>query len=201
MRIKESNNIKDIVPILANVFLEDFVLSEYLHSEYQEFYNASGEALGCLTKYFNCQMSDSEVLSIEKDRDSVRIEVNDLNYCILAEELVREKNLKIEIQNIQFPCTFLFQGIHHYTINEVDKDGTLVEISDYSIAYNSQILFDQLIFLDNQTIEIGFSLWKYIEDTGKNFLLLISADRCDVMETQIELFNKLANGNLSYFKK
>ena len=58
-----------------------------------------------------------------------------------------------------------------------------------------------VIFLDNRTIEIGFSLWKYIEDTGKNFLLLISAERCDVMETQVELFNKLANGNLSYFKK
>lgn len=180
--------------------MEDFVLSENMLNEYQGYYNANCENLGTLNKYFNNQMSDYEIMSIEKDKDLIKIEINDLNYCIMAEELAREKNLQVKLQSLKFPCTFLFQGITHYTINEVDKNGDLKEIPDYSTVLNSQILFDQLIYLDNKTIEIGFSLWKYIGSTGKNFLLLISAQSCNVLETQIELFNKLANGSLSDFK-
>ena len=199
MRIGESNNIKDIVPVLANVFLEDYVLSNDLLAEYQGYYNLKQDALGTLTKYFNNQMSDYEILSMNCDNDCLKIEINDLNYCLMAEEMVREKNLSIEIQDFKFPCTFCFQGIQHYTISQVGANGELVEIPDYSLVSNAQILFDQLIYVDNDNIEIGFSIWKYMGGTGHNFLLLISAKTCQVIETQIELFDKLINSNISEF--
>jgi hypothetical protein len=179
--------------------MEDYVLSNELLSEYQGYYNLKQDALGTLTKYFNNQMSDYEILSMKSDNDCLKIEINDLNYCLMAEEMVREKNLNIEIQDLKFPCTLCFQGIQHYTISQVGTNGELVEIPDYSLVSNAQILFDQLIYVDNDNIEIGFSIWKYMGGTGHNFLLLISAKTCQVLETQIELFDKLINSNMSEF--
>ncbi len=197
MRIGESNNIKDIAPILANVFMQDFVLTESLLCEYQKYYHSKQEKLGLLYNYLNNQMSDYEIISIKKNDQLLTMVINDLNYCLMAEDIAREKNLEAEIQNVLFPCIFTFQGIKHYSISEVGENGELTEISDYSVISNPQILFDQLIYIDKDTIELGISLWKYIGKTGKNFLLLITANNFEVLETQIEQFNKLVNGNIS----
>lgn len=201
MRIKESKYIFEIVPNLANVFLKDYSISEELMVQYEKYYASTEPQLGMLEKYLNNQMSDFEVMSICKSNNSIEITINDLNYCLMAEELVRNENLDLDIQDIKFPCVFVFHDINHYSINEVNNDGELCEITDYSIIDKSQILLDQLIYIDSTNIEIGFTLWKYIGVTGKNFLMLISANSFQVKETQIELFNKLQNGNYSDFKK
>lgn len=201
IRIGESKYIIDLVPNLANIFLKDYSISDELTAKYESYYSVSIPQLGMLEKYLNNQMSDFEVLSICKSNNSIAITINDLNYCLMAEEWIRNEKLDLEAESIKFPCTFMFHDIKHYSINEVKNDGEICEISDYSITENSQLLLDQLIYIDNKGIEIGFTLWKYIGGTGRNFLLLISAESFQVKETQIELFKKLQNGNYSEFKK
>lgn len=201
MRIGESNNIKNLTPILANVFMDGFVLTDKLFQDYQEYFRIKQDELGVLNKYLNNQMSDFEVLAIKKEDNTLKMIVNDLNYCMLAEEIVREKNIEIDVQNLKFPFIFLFKDIKHYSISQVNHHGDLVELNDYSVVRNSQILFDQLIYCDKNTIEIGFSLWKYLEGTGRNFLLLVSAKICNVFETQVELLDKLSSGDIALFKE
>jgi hypothetical protein len=197
IRIGKSNRAKDIVPILADLFLSDYELSDQNLREYQLYYISNLGKLGQLGKYLNNQMSDYEILSIEKGADYVKFIINDLNYTLMAEELVRERKLDIPLNDIVFPIILKFQGINSYSVNEVSSDGDLVEINDHSVFYNAQILFDQLIYIDEKNIELGFSLWKYIGTRGKNFLLLISANLCQVSEAQIDLFNKIKNGQIS----
>lgn len=199
MRIGESNNIKDLAPILANTFVEDFIPSNQVFEDYQEYFKSKEIGLGTLKSYLNDQMSDFEVLSITKEYNSLRLEVNDLNYCIRAEEIIKERGLKIDNQSLKLPCIFLFKEVDHFSLSLIDKKGELKEVKDYSVTRNSQILFDQLIHYDQDSIEIAFTLWKYIGGKGKNFLLLISARTCDVKETQIELLNRLMNGDISGF--
>jgi hypothetical protein len=200
VRIGESNNIKSLTPILANVFMDGFVLTESILKDYQEYFMLKQDELGILTKYLNNQMSDFEILSIFKDDNSLRIEINDLNYCLMAEEIARENSLAIDACKVKLPFILIFKNIEHYSVSEVDNTGELKEITDYSIVENSQILFDQLIYLDKNTIEIGFSLWKYINGTGHNFLLLLSAKTVKVIEAQIELLDKVMKGDISAFK-
>ena len=200
MRIGESNNIRDITPILGSVFIRNIQQPDSVMADYIDNYNTKRLALGSLAKYFNNQMSDYEVMAINKENDIIKIVINDLNYSLMAEDFVRENKPDFDLSETKFPFSFLFHGIKHFTINDVDETGEFKEIPDYSIVSNTQILFDQLIYFDNNTIEIGFSLWKYIGGKGKNFLLLISANKCEVYETQIEQYNKLINGNISGFK-
>jgi hypothetical protein len=197
IRIGKSNRVKDIVPILADLFISDYELSDQKLKDYQLFYISNLEKLGQLGKYLNNQMSDYEILSIEKGTNDLKFIINDLNYTLMAEEFVREKKLNIPLDDIVFPIIIKFQGVNSYSVNEVSCDGDLIEINDHSVFYNSQILFDQLIYIDENNIEIGFSIWKYIGTRGKNFLLLISANLCQVSEAQIDLFNKITNGQIS----
>ena len=194
MRIAESNNIKEITPLLANVFLNDFDLTDNHLINYQQYYTLNESMLGPLGKYLNNQMSDSEVLCIESDEKRLKIVINDLNYCLMAEEIIRVRGLLLETKNLKFPCTFLFQDVLHYSINEIEINGQIAEIRDYSVIYNCQILFDQLIYIDKNTIEMALVLWKYSEGSGKNYLLLISAGSCSVLELQDEMLHQLKDG-------
>lgn len=187
--IDKNKNIVDIVPILSEDFI-DTELSIDRIRDYKQFYTSNSHKLGKLSKYLMNQMHDCEILRTRFAEDSIEIEVNDINYFLKIEHDYPE--LKFGEQ--EYPFKIQITNYSEFSVHEVNEKGELIEIDNPNIV-GAEILYDQLIKLDESKIDLGITLWKESKKHNNYLLLLISAEKISIEENQEKNIKKLINGN------
>ena len=201
--MSNNKNIQIIAPLLANDFV-DMEESIFDMDNYSILLEQNSARLGLFKKYLVCKLHDSWIIQINQDNDNLKIALNDFSTYVFADTLIEKFNLSIDSDNISFPLTIELEGDLKVEYNSVNDDGELEIINPIKLDV---YLYEQVIKLDKERVEIVFHFWKSnLEENkpGEKIIMIASAKNLTLIEDQdrawIELFGKEFDSLYKYFK-
>jgi len=201
-RIDDSmtRNIQDIAPLLADHFMDaennatTFELNKQLVTN-------NTQRLGLYHKYLGL-LHDSWFIKTSITKDKFSITLNDFTTHVFSDVIVDKKKLNINHDRLVFPLQIDFE-ITNLTFNTVDEDGNIKNIEPTNI---NEYLYEQIISIDEDRIEIGLVVWKdeINDESGQYILVLLSVKNIVVSEFQhnawVEIFGNAYDNYYKYFR-
>ncbi len=192
--------IQDIAPLLADHFV-DMEDDAKTYEENNKLVADNAQRLGLYHKYLGL-LHDSWFIKTNITADKFSITLNDFTTHVFSDVIVDKKKLKIDHDKLVFPIQLDFE-IKNLTFNTVDDDGNIQSIAPTTI---NEYLYEQVISIDNDKIEIGLVVWKDETDdkSGQHILILMSAKNITLTELQenawTEIFGNAYDNYYKYFK-
>ena len=194
-------NITSVAPFLASDFV-DLVEPTFNIEAYQEFIDKHRTALGTFQNYLISKLHDSRVIEVITTANEFTIVLNDIVTFDFAQAVINEKGLPIDIKLLTFPVSLrLFDNpaVKYY---QVEDNGDMIEIEPVSLH---EYLYEQVLRLEDNLIEIGFTFWQDRSHAGERFIVIVQANQIDVEEKQFfawkQAFGEDLNGYYFYFKE
>jgi hypothetical protein len=195
-----TRNIQDVVPLLADHFLEIETDATILENN-QKLVVENAHRLGPFYKYLGL-LHDSWFLKTNLTNDKFSITLNDFTTHVFSDVIVERQKLNISHDKLVFPIQIDFE-ITNLTFNRVDVNGNIRSIEPTMI---NEYLYEQIISIDKDNIEIGLVVWKdgIKNKFGQDILILMSAKKITLTEFQdkawVELFGNIYDNYYKYFK-
>lgn len=196
-----SSKIQDIAPILADQFIDIEADQQGLKLN-KILIDDNAIRLGLYYKYLGL-LHDSWFIQSNIFDDKYTIILNDFTTHVFADVIVDRKGLNINHDKLIFPIQVDFQ-ITDLTFNIVDEDGIIQRIQ--SPPKLDKYLYEQIISIDDQTINIGLVTWRdgTIDTPGQRILVLISARSITLTELQDmawkQIFGNKYDNYYKYFR-
>jgi hypothetical protein len=194
------NRIQDLAPLLADDFV-DFEANSKTRKKYSKLVDENSHRLGLYYKYLGL-LHDSTIVKINITTDKFSITLNDFTTQVFSDVIVDKNKLGIDHDKLVFPIQLDFETIN-LTFNTVDEDGTIQCIEPTII---NEYLYEQIISIDEDKIEIGLVAWKdgIEEKRGKHILILMKVKNIILTELQAiawtEIFGNAYDNYYKYFK-
>ena len=195
-----TRNIQNIAPLLANHFL-DIEINRKTLDENHKLVTDNAQRLGLYHKYIGL-LHDSWFIKTNITDDKFSITLNDFTTHIFSDVIVDKKKLDIDHDKLVFPIQVDFETTN-LTFNTVDGDGNIHNIEPTII---NEYLYEQIISLNNDKIEIGLIVWKtgVKRKPGQRILILMSVKNITLTELQdnawTEIFGNAYDNYYEYFK-
>jgi hypothetical protein len=194
-----TKNIQDVVPLLADIFL-DLEADSTLFNRNQKLVSDNSKRIGLYYKYLGL-LHDSWVLKTNITSDKFSITLNDFTTHVFADAIIEKHSLNIEHDKLVFPIQLDFE-ISDLSFNTVDEEGNIQRIKPLFV---DEYLYEQIITVDNKNIAVGLVVWKNNNDNpGQHILILLSAKSILLTEQQDkawkDLFGDKYNDCFNYFK-
>jgi len=195
-----TRKIQDITPWLGYYFMDiEIEPSSFEHNK--KLLNDNIPRLGQYYKYFGL-LHDSWIINTNIDSDRFSITLNDFTTHVFSDAIIDKKKLKINHDKLVFPIKIEFE-ISNITYNTVDEEGNIRPVEKSNI---NEYLYEQIISVDNDKIEIALIVWKdgIDDERGQEILILVSAKSIILTEFQdnawIEIFGNSYDDYYKYFK-
>ena len=182
-----TEKIHKIAPLLADHFVDhDCDYSTIKRNK--KLVDENAQRLGGFYKYLGF-LHDSWVLKTDITQNKFSILLNDFTTHVFSDVIVDKKKLDIIHDKLVFPILIEFE-INSVTYNTVDEDGTIRPIEPLTI---NEYLYEQVISIDHENIEIGFVVWKngIKRKRGQQILILVNAKNINLTEMQDQAWNKI----------
>lgn len=195
-----TRNIQDIAPLLAVHFV-DFESNEITFEKNNKLVADNAQRLGLYHKYLGL-LHDSWFIKTNITADKFSITLNDFTTHVFADVIVDKKKLDIDHDKLVFPIQLDFETMN-LTFNIVDEDGNIQNIEPTTI---NEYLYEQIISIDKDNIEIGLVVWKdgLDDKPGQHILILMSVKNIVLTELQdnawTEIFGNAYDNYYEYFK-
>ncbi|MEO6285374.1 MAG: hypothetical protein ABIN80_09450 [Dyadobacter sp.] len=195
-----TKNIINVAPLLADHFV-DIEIDANTFEENEKLVTENAHRLGLYYKYLGL-LHDSWFIGTKITANKLTIKLNDFTTHVFSEVIVDKKKLDIDHEKLVFPILIEFE-ITNLTFNTVDENGEIQKIRSTSIG---EYLYEHIISIDNEKIEIGLVVWKdgIGNKRGQHILLLITAKNITVTELQDdawkEIFGNAYDDYYKYFK-
>lgn len=198
MKIGYYKRIQKLCPGIADCFTE-----RKLKKEARELYENKYEQIKGTTLYSYLRyLHDSQILEFIKNKNEISIMMNDFIFTNFIYALCEYKKINIDFKKQIFPVTFIFKNLKNYSFNKVKESGIIKSIDTIKFKNCKEYLYDEIISLDENGIEIGFVFYT---NKREKILFLISSCKIDIIENQLENFKKIFgedyNGVLSVYLK
>lgn len=196
-----TRNIQDIAPLLADHFV-DIENDATTFEKNNELVADNAQRLGLYHKYLGL-LHDSWFIKTNVTSDKFSITLNDFTTHVFSDVIVDKKKLNIDHDKLVFPIQLDFETTN-LTFNTVDEDGNIQSIEPTTI---NEYLYEQVISIDKDKIEIGLVVWKDgVDDKpGMQILILMSVKNITLTELQdnawTEIFGNTYDNYYKYFKK
>lgn len=196
-----TRNIQDIAPLLADHFV-NIEIDSATFEKNNKLVADNAQRLGLYHKYLGL-LHDSWFIKTNITADKFSITLNDFTTHVFSDVIVDKKKLDIDHDKLVFPIQLDFKTTN-LTFNTVDEDGFIKNIEPTTI---NEYLYEQVISIDNDKIEIGLVVWKDgIDDkSGQHILILMSVKNITLTELQdnawTEIFGNAYDNYYKYFKK
>lgn len=190
-------NIQIIAPLLADHFV-DFESDKKTLEDNNKLVADNAQRLGLYHKYLGL-LHDSWLININITDDKFSITLNDFTTHVFSDVIVDRKKLAIDHDKLVFPIQLDFET-SNLTYNTVDEDGIILSIEPTAI---NEYLYEQIISVDNDKIEIGLVVWKdgIGNQPGQHILILMSVKNITLTELQYSAWKKIfGNSYDSYYK-
>lgn len=195
-----TRKIQDIAPLLADHFV-DIENDRTTYVENNKLVEDNAQRLGLYYKYLGL-LHDSWFIKANINADKFSITLNDFTTHVFSDVIVDKKKLNIDHDKLVFPIQIDFETTN-LTFNIVDEDGNIEIIEPTTI---NEYLYEQVISIDNDKIEIGLVVWKdgIDEKPGKHILILMSVKNIILTDLQdnawTEIFGNTYDNYYQYFK-
>jgi hypothetical protein len=193
-------NIQDIAPLLAGHFM-DVESDATAFEENNKLVADNAQRLGLYRKYLGL-LHDSWFIDTNITADKFSITLNDFTTHVFSDVIVDKKKLNIEHDKLVFPIQLDFE-ITSITFNTVDEDDNIQPIEPASI---NEYLYEQIISIKNDKIEIGLVVWKdgIDDNAGQHILILMNVKNIIMKELQdnawAAIFGTSYDNYYKYFK-
>ncbi len=193
-------NIQDIAPFLADHFV-DIERDVKTFEKNNKMVADNAKRLGLFHKYLGL-LHDSWFLKTIITADKFSITLNDFTTHVFSGVIVDKNKLNIDHDKLVFPIQIDFETTN-LTFNTVDEDGNIQIIEPITI---DEYLYEQIISIDYEKIEIGLVVWKrgIDDEPGRQILLLMSVKNIVLTELQdnawTEIFGNDFDNYYKYFK-
>lgn len=195
-----TRKIQDIAPLLTDHFVD--IESDITTLEKNKKMVAdNAKRLGLFHKYLGL-LHDSWFIKTNITADKFSITLNDFTTHVFSDVIVDKKKLNIDHDKLVFPIQVDFETTN-LTFNTVDEYGNIQSIEPTTIH---EYLYEQIISIDNDKIEIGLVVWKSgtKKKPGQHILILMSVNNISLTELQdnawTEIFGKAFDNYYKYFK-
>jgi len=195
-----TRNIQNIAPLLADHFM-DIECDALIFQENNKLVADNAQRLGLYHKYLGL-LHDSWFIKTNITADKFSITLNDFTTHIFADVIVDKKKLDIDHDKLVFPIQLDFETMN-LTFNIVDEEGNIQNIQPTTI---NEYLYEQIISIDKDNIEIGLVVWKdgLDDKPGQHILILMSVKNIVLTELQdnawTEIFGNAYDNYYEYFK-
>jgi hypothetical protein len=195
-----TRNIQDIAPLLADHFV-DIESDATTFEKNNKLVSDNSKRLGLYHKYLGL-LHDSWFIKTNSTVDKLSITLNDFTIRVFSDVIVDKKKLDIDHDKLVFPIQLDFETTN-LSFNTVDEDGNIQTIEPTAL---NEYLYEQIISIDNDKIEIGLVVWKngIDDERGQHILILMSVKNITVTELQDnawkELFGNAYDKYYKYFK-
>jgi len=195
-----TRNIQDIAPLLADHFV-DIESDARTLEDNNKLVADNAKRLGLYHKYLGL-LHDSWFIDTNITADKFSITLNDFTTHVFSDVIVDKKNLNIDHHKLVFPIQLDFETTN-LTFNTVDEKGNIQSIEPTTI---NEYLYEQIISIDNDKIEIGLVVWKngIKKKPGQHILILMSVKNITLTELQdnawTEIFGNAYDNYYQYFK-
>jgi hypothetical protein len=196
-----SRKIQDIAPLLAHHFV-DIEVDARTFEENDKLVSENAQRFGLYHKYLGL-LHDSWFVSTNIKADKLSIILNDFTTHVFSEVIINKKKLTIDKNKLVFPIYIDFE-ITNLTFNKVAEDGKILCIEPTSV---NEYLYEQVISVDSDKIEIGLVVWKdgINNKRGQHILILMSVKSITLKELQgnawMEIFGNDYDNYYMYFRK
>lgn len=196
-----TRNVQDIAPLLADHFV-DLESDATAFEKNNKLVADNSQRLGLYHNYLGL-LHDSWVIKTNITTDKFSITLNDFTTHVFSDVIVDKKKLSIDHDKLVFPIELDFETTN-LTFNTVDEDGNIQKIEPTTI---NEYLYEQVISIDKDIIEIGLVVWKDgIDDKpGQHVLILMRVKNITLTELQenawTEIFGNTYDNYYKYFKK
>ncbi|MFN8359612.1 MAG: hypothetical protein U0264_06830 [Candidatus Kapaibacterium sp.] len=195
-----SLTIQKLAPLLAYQVV-DVEIDRQTDNYYQKLVEECAPRLGLYHKYWGL-LHDSWFISTKLTKGKFSIRLNDFTTHVFSDVVVARNGLKIDHDKLVFPIEIEFE-ITNVTYNTIDEDGTIHQIAPTKVH---EYLYEQIISVNEDTIDIGLMVWKNRRKNkpGGYILILISAKKCTLREHQdqawTEIFGNTYDDLYAYFR-
>jgi len=195
-----TRNIQDIAPLLADHFV-DIEIDAKTFEHNSKLVADNAQRLGLYHKYLGL-LHDSWFIKTNITADKFSITLNDFTTHVFSDVIVDKKKLSIDHDKLVFPIQVDFETTN-LTFNTVDEDGNIQRIESTTI---DEYLYEQIISIDSEKIEIGLVAWKKgnKKKPGQQILILMTVKNITLKELQdnawTEIFGNTYNNYYKYFK-
>lgn len=195
-----TRNIQDIAPLLAYHFV-DIESDPTTLEENNKLVSDNAQLLGLYHKYLGL-LHDSWFIKTSITADKFSITLNDFATHVFSDVIVDKKKLDIAHDKLVFPIQLDFETTN-LTFNTVDENGNIQSIEPTTI---NEYLYEQVISIDNEKIEIGLVVWidGIVDKPGQHILILMSVKNIALTELQnnawTEIFGNAYDNYYNYFK-
>jgi len=147
-------------------------------------------------------LHDSWFIKTNITADKFSITLNDFTTHVFSDVIVNNKKLNIDHDKLVFPIQIDFETTN-LTFNIADEEGNIEIIEPTTI---NEYLYEQVISIDNNKIEIGLVVWKdgIDEKPGQHILILMTVKNIILTELQdnawTEIFGNAYDNYYEYFK-
>ncbi|TDG34814.1 hypothetical protein EZJ43_16705 [Pedobacter changchengzhani] len=192
--------IQDIAPLLADHFV-DIESDAMTFDENNKLVADNAQRLGLYHKYLGL-LHDSWFIKTNITADKFSITLNDFTTHVFSDVIVDKKKLKIDHDKLVFPIQLDFETTN-LTFNTVDEEGNIKSIEPTTI---NEYLYEQIISIDKEKIEIGLVVWKdgIDDEQGQHILILLNVKNITLTELQgnawKEIFGNTYDNYYKYFK-
>lgn len=175
-----SKNIRTVAPLLAGDFVE---VSDQVFNigEYEKFIEINKSKLGLFANYLICKFHNSTIIETKVTDSRFTIVLNDFSTYVFASSIIEKNNLRIDTDNILFPIQLDFITEGKAIFYRVDDNGSMTEIEPFEL---DEYLYEQVISINNEIIEIVFELWKSANENqpGERFLITLTTTEIQITE-------------------
>ena len=195
-----AKNIRYIAPLLAEHFM-DLESVEKAFKEYQELIQSKSQSLGLYQKYLD-KLHDSWFIKTNITDERFSITLNDFTTHVFSDVIVGKNKLEVDHDKLVFPIQLDFE-ITNLSFNTVDENGDIRIIQPTTV---SEYLFEQLLSISKEEIEIGLVVWKdgIGKQPGKHILILMRVKEIILSELQdnawADIFGNAYDKYYEYFK-
>ena len=192
-----TSNIQDIAPLLADHFV-DIEIDATTFEENKKMVEDNAQRLGLYHKYLGL-LHDSWFIKTNNTGDKFSITLNDFTTHVFSDVIIDKKKLNIDHNKLIFPIQLDFETTN-FTFNTVDESGNIHSIKQTTI---NEYLYEQILSIDKDKIEIGLVVWKDgIDDKpGQHILILMSVKNIILTEFQDKAWTKIfGNAYDNYYK-
>ncbi|NRH20797.1 hypothetical protein HOO68_02005 [Candidatus Gracilibacteria bacterium] len=194
------NKIQDIAPLLADYLMYKDCTSEELKTN-QELITSNTNRLGLYSKYLG-KLHDSWFIKTNISDSKFSITLNDFTTHVFSDAIIKKNKIKIDHSRLTFPIQIDFEVLK-LSYYSMDSDGNIRLIKETDV---NEYLYEQIISIDDEKIEIGLVAWKngVKNKRGKEILILIDIKSIILSEFQDnawkEIFGNKYDHYYNYFK-
>ncbi len=168
---------------------------EKLYKNYLKFIASKNDVVSNVATYFGGKLHDSWVTEVYYKNNQIGIALNEFASHCFSDAICEEFNIKIPHKKRILPIILNFSRVKKFSVSRINNNSKILPLKkEKFLPKLKEFLFDEIIILDKNKIEIGIIFWSGLNGNKSELLLQIECENLEIIQSQRKAFEILFKG-------